>query len=773
MLSTFRLLLLITMLLGSFLPVPSYADWGVDQVAMAAGGRFDELEKALEAIEKTEILNTKDRHALCYAYSKTKRYSKLIECLDSLDRSIAAGDRRTRLFGLDDATPASGIMRAEASIDLGNYARAVEAATKTLNWLREDDSDDGDMVASAQATLSIAYTLSGDSTKGRLVADELQKVSAGLLGSYANSKAIALARARTALKDYRGVLDALRGDRTFSLNVFLDRFFTGSYFTGINNWLWVELPRAFMTSKALLETGDLATAKAGFDRLLQQPQIKENGEIYWLLLYDRGRIAEQEEQHTEALEYCRKAIDVIETQRSSINTEAAKIGFVGDKQAVYAKLIAIALRLNRPDVALEYIERSKSRALVDLLASQEQKLAMGAKKAEQKELLESYREARDLAAVQLPVDMLMLDPDKRRNVAEGKRDVLKQQAPELASLVTVSALSASGIQKIIQSDEVAFEFFGHGKDLMAVAVSRERILTARIEADGLEEEVRSFRSMIIGQDKKVIDQAQRLYDLLIRPFETFIANKPHLLFVPHGSLHYLPFGALHDSRKYLVDSHTLRYLPSVGVQQYLRSSDSPQLGKILIFGNPDLGMSEYDLAGAEAESKMVQEMVPDSELFLRDRATRSAFNERAGNFSFLHVASHGEFNSDNPLQSRLLLAPDAHNDGSLTVSEIYGLHLNADLVTLSACETGLGKAMNGDDIIGLNRGFLYAGSSNVIASFWQVNDRATSELITSLYAKLKAGMLKKEALRLAQQELRKKYPEPYFWAAFYLTGRGV
>lgn len=774
MFSNFCYFLTISALLGGFLlPSLSHADWGTDQVALAAGGHFGELEKELESRERTGKLNTKDRHALCYAYSKTKRYSKLNECLDLLDKNITAGDRRTRLFGLEDATPASGIMRAEAFIEMGKYPQAVETAIKTLTWLREDGSDDLDMVVNTQAALSVAYTLSGEKIKGQQAAYELQNVKTGLLGDYATAKAMALARARMAGQDYQGVLDALQSDKTFSLNVFLDRFFTGSFFTGVNNWLWVELPRAFMTSKSLLEIGDFPAATAGFDRLLLQPQVKENGEIYWLLLNDRGRIAEQSGQYPEALEYYRKAIDIIETQRSSINTEASKIGFVGDKQAVYAQIIAVALRLNRQDTAYEYIERSKSRALVDLLASRDHILVLAAGNPEQQKLLDSYREAQDLAAVQVPVDMNTAGSASNRNIAVAKGNRLKQQAPELASLVTVSAMPATEIQKFIAPDEGVLEFFGHGKELTAVAISREKIQAAKIDTEGFKDDIRNFRSMIMGRDqRKTMEQAQKIYNRLLKPFEEFTANKRNLVLIPHGPLHYLPFGALHNGKDYLIDSHTLRYLPSAGIQKYLRPSSQARLEKMLILGNPDLGEKKFDLPGAEEEAQMIINLVPGSELLTRGMATESTFKARAGNFGFLHIASHGEFKSDSALQSRLLLAPDARNDGSLTVSEIYGLRLNADLVTLSACETGLGKAMSGDDVIGLNRGFLYAGSSNIIASLWQVDDDATSELMKGLYTNLKAGIPKKEALHQAQQSLRMKYPEPFYWAAFYLTGQG-
>jgi CHAT domain-containing protein len=121
----------------------------------------------------------------------------------------------------------------------------------------------------------------------------------------------------------------------------------------------------------------------------------------------------------------------------------------------------------------------------------------------------------------------------------------------------------------------------------------------------------------------------------------------------------------------------------------------------------------------------------------------------------------------------LLLAKSGTEDGSLTVGDLYNMRLDADLVTLSACETGLGKVQTGDDVLGLTRGFLFAGSSNIVASQWKVDDQATGVLMQHFYANLSQGKPKREALREAQRETRKTFAHPFYWAAFYLTGLGV
>jgi CHAT domain-containing protein len=238
---------------------------------------------------------------------------------------------------------------------------------------------------------------------------------------------------------------------------------------------------------------------------------------------------------------------------------------------------------------------------------------------------------------------------------------------------------------------------------------------------------------------------------------------------PHGSLHYLPFGALQDGDQYLLDRFSLRITPSASALAYFRSDRLSKPGKLLALGNPDLGDPRYDLPNAQIEAVNVAAMFPGSRALVRADASKSAIKDLGSSFSILHFATHGKFDTDAPLSSGLYLAKGAEPDGVLTVSDLYSLRWDVDLVTLSACETGLGKVANGDDVIGLTRGFLYAGARSIVASLWEVDDAATEELMLSFYRNLE-GHNKREALRLAQIETRAKHPQPVFWAAFQITG---
>ena len=138
-------------------------------------------------------------------------------------------------------------------------------------------------------------------------------------------------------------------------------------------------------------------------------------------------------------------------------------------------------------------------------------------------------------------------------------------------------------------------------------------------------------------------------------------------------------------------------------------------------------------------------------------------------YDILHFAVHGEFDQDDPLGSGLLLAAGGKGEGKLKASEIFSLNLKADTVVLSACETGLGKITNGDEIIGLTRAFIYAGAPSVVTTLWKVNDRASYELVQEFYTNLKTAK-KSEALRQAQLKIMKDFPHPFFWAAYELNG---
>ena len=752
------------------------ADYGTDQTGFAATGRYDLIEQQLEPMLAKAPLRTRDQHALCLAYAKLKRYDRLTPCLDRLQALVDKGDRRTRIFGLDDATPAIHLMRAEALTDLGDYAGARQSANEALIWLRREGSGDHDMVVNAYAAVAVAVALQGDGTLARQTVELLKGFKVD--SAYRRAKAMALARANMSIGAWADVINVLESsEASFQFDKMLDNFLSGAAFSGRNNWVWIELPRAFMLHKAQLEVGRLDVARVGFDRLLAMPELSVNAEIYWQVLVERARIAERDLQWDKALELYRRARDVIESQRRSVRTETSKIGFTHDKQSVYHGMVRVALKLGNKVLAVEMAEQAKSRTLVDILASKSDFGSHGAKAGEIGAAFSEFNRLDAELAIQSPEFSVA----RRGELLVGRQQALsrlKALAPQLASLVSAGGVGIAQMAGGLASKETLVGFFGAGSSLYGYTVAGAEVRVHQLDGHGLDADVAEFRQSIKKRRKQTRELAELLYRRLLGPMQASLSGRD-LLLVPHGSLHYLPFAALHDGQRYVVQGRALRYLPTAMLLGLLPSAKSvvgnlkDQISSLLILGNPDLGQAALDLPAAQEEAQALQAMfVKNSELLVRQFATETVLKQRAVDFSHIHVASHGEFSADAPLTSRLRLAADGANDGVLTVSEIYGLHLKADHVMLSACETSLGQVSNGDDVVGLTRGFLYAGARNVTGSLWEVDDEATAELAKRLYLNLRNGTPVSRALAEAQEAVLAKKPHPYYWAAFTLSGTG-
>jgi CHAT domain-containing protein len=787
------------------------------------GARYEELVRLAEA-EVPDMANARTLKLvrLCIAYSKTKRYDRLFACADHLEANIRRGDRgaqdpneardhfrelapvlddlgamaavqpiargrmnsrQTAVGWILDAAPVPHLIRAEAMIDLGQYAEAVREAETASRLISSKSSlvDTTPALVSPLTTAAVAAALNGEAQRAgefieRLKQIELEKGLAGV--GLRRARREGLVKAHIALKDYPQALaflddrkdedDTLAGLSQSALarllllpaDLLLFRGAISDTQTGRS------LPGRFLLAKCQFETGRIAEAKSGYDGLLEVPQIQQNGEMYWPILYDRGRIAEREGKRKEAIGFFRRAIEVIERQRSTINPEASKIGFVGDKQQVYRDLVAALVEDGRHSTAFEYVERSKARALVDMLASQQNFFVSTANVDQVRALLAMGESAEREERIQIAAGQA---PAQSRALAAQATRQLRAQAPQLASLVSVTYSSVAEIQQRLPDDEVLLEFYYDERNAFAFVLTRADLRVVRLDAAGLEEEVRQLRSQLEPPPREGhLELSQKLYRRLLAPVRDWL-DRPKLLVVAHGALHYLPWGALHSGSEYLVERYALRILPSASVTRFLPVFAGAKPGGLLAFGNPDLGDPRYDLVHAEAEARTVARMVPVSRALARDQATKDAFRKYAGGFRYLHFATHGEFNARHPLRSAIRLAPSGLDDGALTVAELYSTRLDVDLVTLSACETGLGRISSGDDVVGLTRGFLYAGASSIVASLWKVDDLATAYLMSRFYEKLADGD-KGDALRKAQLETKAKFAHPYFWASFQLMG---
>jgi CHAT domain-containing protein len=270
------------------------------------------------------------------------------------------------------------------------------------------------------------------------------------------------------------------------------------------------------------------------------------------------------------------------------------------------------------------------------------------------------------------------------------------------------------------------------------------------------------------------ESAQALHKWLITPIQEHLPpadsdSPPRLGIIPHDLLHYLPFGLLYDGENTLLDGYTLFYGPSVSSLRFIFEKRHPDADTLLAFANPDApGAPHLHYAVEEAQAVAT---LYGTQPFIGSDATEGRFKAQAGEYGVVHVAAHSDYNPQSPLFSAILLQTGEDEDGRLETHEVFNLHLpQADLVVLSACETHLGELGAGDELVGLERAFVRAGSPSLLSTLWPVDDAATAALMERFYTHLRAGVPKAEALRLAQIETRAEHPEPYYWAGFVLVG---
>ena len=390
----------------------------------------------------------------------------------------------------------------------------------------------------------------------------------------------------------------------------------------------------------------------------------------------------------------------------------------------------------------------------------------------------------EMAALNDQILALRRQPQPARNAADIARltaelrdreqqynlllERLQRQHPEAADLVSVNPATLETIQALLDRETTLVEYFVTDDRTFAFLVERDRTtpISLPVTRQQLNEAIESFYEYEVATLQGAHPRSlQQLHQHLIAPLLPHLKT-PKLGIVAHNRLHYVPFAALSDGQHYLSDRYTLFNLPSASVLQFLQAKRKPGKNNLLALGNPT-----FDLAFARQEVETISQLYAVQPL-LGTQAQESAVWAQASRAGILHLATHGKYDAISPLFSKLQLAPGNGHDGRLQVHEIYGLDLtqSTNLVVLSACQTQLGQLSRGDEWVGLNRAFLYAGTPSVVASLWNVDDRATQLLMERFYAALQAGLPKAKALQQAQQETRKIHHHPYYWAAFVLTG---
>ncbi|MBG1266719.1 CHAT domain-containing protein [Nostoc sp. WHI] len=500
----------------------------------------------------------------------------------------------------------------------------------------------------------------------------------------------------------------------------------------------------------------LAIAREIKDHLGEGESLNNLG----LTFYKQGNVTSAESTLLEA-------INIWESLRGRELKDNEKVSIFERQSRTYRTLQKVLIGQNKPDAALEIAERGRARAFVELLTS---RLSPDSK-------------------VQLPTPPTI---PEIRQIAKQQNTTLVQYSIITDDFKIAGKEQAKDSELYIWVIKPTGEVTFRKADLKPLWQKENTtldnlVITSRNSIGARGTAFRGINVVYNPNAPKTKNNLKRLHELLINPIADLLPKNSNdrVIFIPQSSLFLVPFAALQDADgKYLIEKHTILTSPSIQVldltrKQKQRTGTQPIQGKdTLIVGNPimpflapkigDTPQQLTPLPGAELEANAISKLFK-TEPLIGKKATEATVVKRLPQARFIHLATHGIFDDIQGLNSGIALTPSGKDDGLLTASEILDLKLNAELVVLSACDTGRGR-ISGDGVIGLSRSLISAGVPSVLVSLWSVPDTPTALLMTEFYQNLQKNPDKAQALRQAMLTTMKKNPKPVDWAAFTLIG---
>lgn len=388
------------------------------------------------------------------------------------------------------------------------------------------------------------------------------------------------------------------------------------------------------------------------------------------------------------------------------------------------------------------------------------------------------------------LDMMTPDPKTEQELSElqderdrKRRDLqlyltkLKKTHPDVVMLLGTKPIELATLQEQLPPNTAVLQYLILSDKLIVFVIKNDGIdiIEKQVQSTDIRAKVAAFREEIraitVGKRSAGIRHlSQELYEILLKPVEDRgnLKGIKFLGIVPNSFLHYIPFGILMEEegeqKRYLMERYDLFYINSTSMLWVAldRAKQKREVQPAIIaFSNPDSSLRYADI-----EVDNITGLFGEKKIYRHEEAKKEIMKNTRPDNSVLHLSTHAVFNPADSTKSFLLMA-----DGNLTIEDIWGLPLKGTtLTTLSACETGIGEILSGDDVVSLENAFIFAGSPAVISTLWQVEDKSTAELMQVFYENLLKGKTKAEALTEAQRQIKERYKNPFYWAAFTLRG---
>jgi CHAT domain-containing protein/Tfp pilus assembly protein PilF len=569
---------------------------------------------------------------------------------------------------------------------------------------------------------------------------------------------------------------------------------------------------------------NIKKAESFFNKAEEISKTIKATHILWEAYFGLGQCREALNKYDSAIDYYEKSIKEIDSVRSQIVLDTFKAGFARDKLQVYEYLINLLYRggkysslKNINERIFNIVEKAKARAFLEVLGESQlainEKVSTESKKEEKKTLDKISSIFHLLSDAKLP-------QEKRKKIQEEYNQAeneyllllskMRSEIHEVADMILPEPCHLAQVQSQLLDEKTAVvEYFLGEKQSYLIIIEKNNSFLYLLPSRG--EIIKSIKGFI----KELSDPPRRIYkgslasnrlfkELLLPIEEVLPESIEHLIIVPDGFLYFLPFEALltNSENKFVVEKFTVSYAPSCSSLLFLKEKEvrieHPK--SLLAIGNPNhdlkrISNSEHSTSSiilkeiyntqgydfspipySRKEIKNIAKLFPKQkrDIYLGDQATEEVIKRTSlENYKIIHFACHSLLDEKFPFRSALVLAIDNNSDedGFLQVREIYNLRLSADMIVLSACQTGKGRLENVEGVLGLPRIFFYCGARSVVSSLWKINDKSTTQFMSNFYKYISEGKSKSQALRLAKiKMINSKYSHPFFWASFVLYG---
>jgi len=548
-----------------------------------------------------------------------------------------------------------------------------------------------------------------------------------------------------------------------------------------------------------------------------------DGQLLWEAYFESANSYARAANYQDALARYKVSISLIEDIRSSIKLEELKASYLGADKRIeaYQNLIDLLATLQKDEPqkgyykeAFNYLERAKARAFLDSLEVAEVDISQGINPVLANREKELVRDISKAYGKLLSPGFSSEDKAKISEQIKSSEDQLEALKREIR--MSSPAYADLKYPKVITYEEVQRELVSSGTAYFAYSVGKERSHAFVVTRDGLKifdlpgrgvlhQQVSAYRKAISDNQNRDFHLGRDLFQELVSP--GLEPGLKRIVFVPDDILSLLPFETLltrDESNSWLIREYMISYAPSLSslrvLKQRYMNRAKPEEDLLAIgdtrFGSegtghgiiptPNVfyglgsssGLSLTPLKYSGLEIQNISRLFRQNKVMIleKENATKRRLRSLSlADYKIIHFAAHSIIDDKKPARSAIVLSfnPDQAEDGLLQTRDIYNLKLNADLVTLSACQTGLGQFIRGEGIEGLSRPFFYAGASSVLMSLWAVNDQATSQLMERFYRHLRRSESLMEALRNAKLELISSgtLSHPYYWAGFIISGK--